>query len=140
MSGYLEHALQECDQAFAMLAADAENAALSKRALIIFGVAAITLDAARAETTKLPEVVESELDEAVALAYAIRCCPAHDISEPVWALRKSKYRRKYSVQGWDVDLVDRNGRQFAPEHVGGPAILHHLATYLRAQGVIKPPA
>ena len=123
-----------------MLAADAENVALSKHALIMFGVAAITLDAARAETNKLPAAIESELEEAAALVYAIRCCPAHDISEPVWDLRKAKYRRKYTVQGWNVDLVDRNGSPFALEHVGGPTILRHLATYLRGQGVIKPPA
>ncbi|RWP12711.1 MAG: hypothetical protein EOR00_26585 [Mesorhizobium sp.] len=140
MSGYLEHALQECDQAFAVLVADAENMALSKHALIVFGVAAITLDAARAETTKLSAAIESEVEQAVALAYAIRCCPAHDISEPVWDLRKAKYRRKYAVQGWSVDLADRDGSPFALEHVGGAAILRHLATYLRDQGVIKPPA
>jgi hypothetical protein len=140
MSGYLEHALQECDQAFAMLATDAENVALSKHALIMFGVAAITLDAARTETTKFPPAVESEVEQALALAYAIRCCPAHDISEPIWDLRKAKYRRTYTVQGWSVDLTDRDGSAFALEHVGGHGILRHLATYLRDQGVIVPPA
>lgn len=59
-----------------MLAADAENVALSKRATIMFGVAAITLDAARAETAKVPPGIEGDVEQAIALAYAIRCCPA----------------------------------------------------------------
>lgn len=140
MSGYLEHALEECDRAFAMLSGDSTDPALSKHALIMFGVAAITLDAARVETTAIPETIEDETDQAIALSYAIRCCPAHDISQPVWNLRKAKYRRRYEIAAWPVDLTDRNGHPFALRHVGGPGILRHLATYLRGKGVVGPPA
>ena len=121
-----------------MLAGDSTNPALSKHALIMFGVAAITLDAARAETTAIPETIEDETEQSIALSYAIRCCPAHDISQPVWKLRTPKYRRRYVIAAWAVDLTDLNGRAFALEHVGGPGILRHLATHLRGKGVIGP--
>lgn len=139
MSGYLEHALHECDQAFQMVAATEGDGAANKHAMIMFGVAAITLDAARAETVDLPGPVESELDQAIALAYAIRCCPAHDISEPVWDL-KEKYRRKYEIDGLRVDLTEVNHQAFHIGDVGGPQVLRHLADYLRAKDVIRVPA
>jgi hypothetical protein len=139
VSGYLEHALYECELAFQAVATADDDGAARKHAMIMFGVAAITLDAARAETVDLPQAIESDVDQAIALAYAIRCCPAHDISEPVWEL-KDKYRRKYELDGLHVDLTDVNHRAFRIEDVGGPQVLRLLATYLRAKEIIRVPA
>jgi hypothetical protein len=139
VSGYLEHALYECELAFQAATVSGADAAAKKHAIIMFGVAAITLDAARAETANVPQAIDTELDQAIALAYAIRCCPAHDISEPVWNLHE-KYRRKYKIGDLSVDLTGVNNQAFAMEQVAGPQVLRLLANFLRASDVIRVPA
>lgn len=138
MSGYLEHALHELEIA-AAAASDPGDQSAQKHAMIMFGVAALTLDAARAETTKLPDEIDTELSQAIGLVYAIRCGPAHDISEPVWQLHP-KYRRQFDVDGLVVDLTAVHGQQFEISHVGGAATLRLLADYLRDSGIIHPHA
>lgn len=139
MSGYLEHALVEFERAYAAFDEPDAGANAKKHATITFGVAAITLDAARAETTSIPQEILSEQDQAIALVYAIRCCPAHDISEPKWLLNP-KYRRSFTVDGLVTDLSHRNEEDFDFAHIGDPYCLRDLADYLRATGVVHPPA
>lgn len=71
-----------------------------------------------------------EHEQVAGLIYATRCCPAHDISEPVWKLHQ-KYRRRYKV-----DLTEVDGAAFDPDHIGGWRALEQLADYAHANGIV----
>jgi hypothetical protein len=136
MGGYLSDAMHHfrmaCDQYESAECAEHELA-FEKHRIILFGVAAITLDAARTDKAlTLPNPIESERDQFVALAYMLRCGPAHDISEPRWEINP-RYRRPYSVAGIIVDLTDKDGLPFSFDHIGGPHILEHIAKHAQAQ-------
>lgn len=134
MSGYLSHAMMTlCDAIQRAETPEADHAA-AKHLLIAYGVAALTLDAARADQgLTLPDPIDSERDQFVALAYMLRCAPAHDISDPQWKI-KGRFRRSYAVAGLTVDLTECDGAVFNFKDIGGPRMICHLASYAQAQG------
>ncbi|MDI7862543.1 hypothetical protein MRS76_11280 [Rhizobiaceae bacterium n13] len=139
MSGYLDHAIRSFEEAYQEYSGcigTEHEAAAAKHRLILFGVAAITLDAARVDK-KLPAAEQNrwndERDEFIGLAYMLRCCPAHDISEPKWIMREG-YQRKYQVAGLEVDLSGVNDQPFRFDHIGGEEAFIRLARYAQHKG------
>lgn len=104
--------------------------AFENQVSIAFGAAAITLNKSREEAgLTLPEVIESERDQFIALVYQIRNAFAHDIAEPKWEIRNPRYQRVYEVAGRKVDLTDMNGKVFDYKSIGGPETLERLKDY-----------
>ena len=143
MGSYLRHALHEVSEAnrHLMYIKGHENtdpqtiAHAEKHLLIMYGVAALTLDAARTDKgLGLPVEIESEQDQFIALAYMLRCAPAHDISEPIWAIKKQKYIRAYTVKGITIDLSELVDAPFCFEHINGVEAFMELAEYAIDQG------
>ncbi len=106
--------------------------ALRNNLTIAFGAAAITLNRAREELgVALPDPIDSETDQCVALIYQIRNAFAHDIAEPRWQLN-ARYRRPYDFGGMHFDLTVRNGEAFEYEHLGGPDRFYAIKDFLGA--------
>lgn len=137
MSGYLIHALEELQRASDDFdAAEGEEAKAwhARHRLIVFGVAAITLDAAREDNQhRLPADFKNEQDEFFGLAYVIRSAPAHDIVMPKWSI-KQKYRRSYVVMGATFDLSALDGQAFDFAHINGAQAFIDLARYGQGNG------
>lgn len=105
-----------------------------KHLTIMYGIAALTLDAARVDRgLQLPDPIATEQDQFVALAYMLRCAPAHDISVPIWKI-KNRYRRVYVVGEFNIDLANLDGLEFDFAHIGGPSTLVELAAYAQGAG------
>lgn len=97
---------------------------------IAFGAAAITLNRAREEADiRVPQVIETEVDQFVALAYQIRNAFAHDIAEPTWEIRSVRYEREYRFGAVRIDLRGRNRQVFRYADVGGPEVLFSMYEY-----------
>ena len=136
MGSYIDHALWAFEEACRSFDATEEphQARANKHRIIMFGVAAITLDAARVDCgAKLPTEITTEQDQFIALAYMLRCAPAHDISIPVWKI-KEKYRRPLKVGPDVVDLTDLNEVAFDFAHIGGPEVFLRIGRYAIKQG------
>ncbi|WP_442577966.1 hypothetical protein ACSBOB_20700 [Mesorhizobium sp. ASY16-5R] len=133
MAGYLGEALARFADACREYdtASPSERPKFAKHRLILFGVAAITLDAARADRghAKVSKNINSENEQWIALVYAIRCAPAHDISEPIWTLTNPNFRRVYNVAGLSVDLSGVDGTSFDFPQIGGVGTLDVLANF-----------
>lgn len=98
---------------------------------IAFGAAAITLNRCREEAgLNLPDPVDNEIDQWIALVYQIRNAFAHDISEPKWNLN-GRYARHYEVAGVQADLSNLHEVHFDYAQIGGPDALFHLRNYAR---------
>jgi hypothetical protein len=96
---------------------------------ISFGAAAITLNRCREEARiSIPDPINTEADQWVALVYQIRNAFAHDISEPKWGFQP-KYAREYAVAGIRADLRQLNGVPFEHDHIGGSEGLFRLKDY-----------
>lgn len=103
---------------------------------IAFGAAVITLDRARHEAGHdLPNPIQSENDQCVALIYQIRCAFAHDIAEPRWKI-KDRYRRVYEFSGMQFDLTNQDGEVFDYHQIGGPDRLIAIKDYAAANGLV----
>jgi hypothetical protein len=103
---------------------------------IAFGAAAITLDRARHEAGhNLPDPIQSEKDQCIALIYQIRCAFAHDIAEPRWKI-KDRYRRAYEFDGINIDLTNLDGTVFDYHQIGGPDRLIAIKDYAVANGIV----
>jgi hypothetical protein len=103
---------------------------------IAFGAAAITLDRARHETGhNLPDPIQSENDQCIALIYQIRCAFAHDIAEPRWNV-KGRYLRAYDFGRLHIDLTQLDGEVFDYHQIGGPERLIAIKDYALANGLI----
>jgi hypothetical protein len=97
---------------------------------VSFGAAAITLNRSREERgLLLPNPIESESEQWIALVYQIRNSFAHDISEPKWEIRGERYKRRYDIAGVIAGLSDMNGRHFEYDHIGGAESLFALKAY-----------
>ncbi|MCJ8053880.1 hypothetical protein GB928_018650 [Shinella curvata] len=118
-----------------MAASDTDEIArLSKHELIMFGIAALTLDAARVDMGHpLPDPIASEQDQFIALTYMLRCAPAHDIAMPHWKI-KARFARPYTVDGITIDLSHLDGAAFDFSHIGGPRVFTHIARIGRRNG------
>jgi hypothetical protein len=96
---------------------------------ITYGAAAITLNRCREEASvPLPDPINNEGDEWVALVYQIRNSFAHDIAEPRWQVNP-RYRRRYSIRDVRADLQQLDGVVFGYAHIGGPDALYALREY-----------
>ncbi len=105
--------------------------ACGNNCLIAFGTAAITLNRAREEIGwKLPESIDSEQEQFVALVYQIRNAFAHDMAEPKWNITKEKYKKVYTINGLIIDLKNvTQGEPLDYRKIGGPETLHRLAEF-----------
>jgi hypothetical protein len=96
---------------------------------IAFGAAAITLNRCREEAgVQLPDPINTEAEQWVALVYQIRNAFAHDISEPTWSI-KPRFARVYAIDRTRVDLTGLDGVTFDYGHIGGPDALFDLKRY-----------
>ncbi len=103
---------------------------------IAFGAAAITLDRARYEAGHdLPDPIQSDNDQCIALIYQIRCAFAHDIAEPRWKI-KGRYRRAYEFDGMQIDLTNLDGEVFSYHQIGGPDRLIAIKDYAVVSGLV----
>ena len=103
--------------------------ALGNNVSVAFGAAAIALNRVREDAhIGLPDPIESEKDQFVALTYQIRNAFAHDISEPRWNIN-NRYKRAYRVGGVRADLTNLHEERFTFEHIGGPDALRLLYDY-----------
>lgn len=103
--------------------------ALENNLTIAFGAAAITLNRVREEIgLTLPDPIDSEHEQCIALIYQIRNAFAHDIAEPKWEIRE-RYRRSYEFGGMKFDLSDLHGETFQYEHIGGPDKFYLIKDY-----------
>ena len=98
---------------------------------VSFGAAAIALNRSREESgIKLPNLIETERDQFVSLAYQIRNAFAHDIAEPRWNMKQERYIRMYEFGGIRVDLSGiKNQQRFRYEDIGGPNVLFEMKDY-----------
>jgi hypothetical protein len=97
---------------------------------IAFGAAAITLNRCREEAgLRLPDPICSEIDQFTSLAYQIRNAFAHDIAEPRWNLKNSRYARMYEFGGIHVDLTHVGSKHFEYSDIGGPEVLFWMKDY-----------
>ena len=104
--------------------------ALENNLVIAFGAAAITLNRAREEQgLRLPQDIATDADACVHAIYQIRNAFAHDIAQPTWEIRNTRFQRKYAFGGIEIDLTNRNGERFQYEHIGGPDVLEHIKNY-----------
>ncbi|SDL96353.1 hypothetical protein [Maricaulis salignorans] len=107
--------------------------AFQNQLCVAFGAAAITLNRSREEAgITLPDPIQSEQDQCVALTYQIRNAFAHDISEPKWDLRKKRYAREYEFGGIRVDLRNVGDKAFEYQDIGGPDVLFRIREYAEA--------
>jgi hypothetical protein len=136
VAGYLSHAIQFFEDACLEIGGDDPTKLIGNlHVTILYGVAAITLDAARADRglTIPPDPIVDERDQFVALAYSLRCAPAHDIAMPKWEIN-NRFRRVFKVGPVTIDLSAVHGTAFDFAHIGGPKNLIELARYAQAQG------
>ena len=112
--------------------------ALQNNVTIAFGAAAITLNVCREEMGySLPDVIETPHDQVVSLVYQIRNCFAHDIAEPRWVIARDRYKRVYDLGYKQVDLIDKNGKHFEYDDIGGLdtlTVLRHRLIGLEGKG------
>jgi hypothetical protein len=107
--------------------------ALENNLTIAFGAAAITLNRVREEIgIPLPDPIDTEQDQCVALIYQIRNAFAHDIAEPIWRIN-GRYRRAYEFGRMKFDLTDLDGEVFRYEQLGGPDKFFAVKDYFCAQ-------
>lgn len=105
---------------------------------IAFGAASITLDRARHEAGfDLPDPIENEREQCIALIYQIRCAFAHDIAEPTWSI-KPRYERAYEFGRMEFDLSNLHGEAFRYEHIGGPDRLGAIKDFANDQNLLSP--
>lgn len=103
--------------------------ALQNNLTIAFGAAANTLNRTREELgIPLPDPIDDEQDQCVALIYQIRNAFAHDIAEPTWKINQ-RYKRQYEVRGLRVDLAGLDGVTFEYKHIGGPDAFYHIKDF-----------
>ena len=96
---------------------------------IAFGAAAITLNRCREEAdVRLPDPIDSDRDQWIALVYQLRNAFAHDIAEPRWVCQP-RYRREYRVGVVNADLRDVEGSPFEYSQIGGANSLFLLKAY-----------
>ena len=96
---------------------------------IAFGAAAITLNRCREEKGhELPNPIDTELEQWIALVYQIRNAFAHDIAEPKWEINQ-RYARSYRMGQIQVDLSQLHGQHFDYYQLGGPEALFQLRDY-----------
>lgn len=108
--------------------------ACENNVLIAFGAAIITLNRAREEIDglKLPNPINSELEQFISITYQIRNAFAHDISEPKWNIRDQRFARKYSFGGIKIDLSEiEHNTPFAYEQIGGPDTIFRMGEYFK---------
>ena len=131
MGSYIEEALwrfEKACSAFDEAEGGTNHPSADKHRLIMYGIAAITLHAARCEiASKLSATIITDEDQFAVLAYMLRCAPAHDISEPVWEIRNKAYRRPLQVGDDVVDLSNLNGLAFDFAHIGGTQAFLRIA-------------
>ncbi len=97
---------------------------------IAFGAAAITLNRCREEHgMSLPDPINNDVEQWVALVYQIRNAFAHDISEPRWNISRARFAREYVVGHVRVDLTGLHGAPFDYAQIGGPDTLFALKAY-----------
>lgn len=107
------------------------HAAVWNNVGISFGAAAITFNRVREELGhKVPDPIDTEADQLIALVYQIRNAFAHDISEPRWRMN-NRYQREYRVGSIYADLTDGNDTPFEFQQVGGPDALKEMYDYGR---------
>ena len=111
--------------------------ALENNLTIAFGAASITLNRVREEIgLGLPDPIESENEQCIAIIYQVRKAFAHDIAEPKWEIR-DRYRRRYEFGGMQFDLSGLHGEAFRYEHIGGPDKFYAIKDYFsRSFGAI----
>ena len=103
--------------------------ALQNNVLITFGAAAITLNRCREENGyPIPDPINTELEQWIALVYQIRNAFAHDISEPTWVINH-RYARSYEIGYIKVDLTALNGGRFNYNQLGGLEVLFLLKDF-----------
>jgi hypothetical protein len=94
---------------------------------IAYGAAAIVLNRCREEAgVTLPNSIQDERDQWIALVYQIRNAFAHDIAEPKWFFSRPEFAREYRIGRIRADLASRNGERFLYAHIGGPDVLFTL--------------
>ena len=103
--------------------------AMQNNVSVAFGAAAITLNRCREEFgLPLPNPIDTELEQWIALVYQIRNSFAHDIAEPKWEI-KARYARPYYVGAVKADLSNLHGQHFDYYQLGGPEALFLLRDY-----------
>lgn len=106
--------------------------AMQNNVSVAFGAAAITLNRCREEVRlSLPNPIDTELEQWIALVYQIRNAFAHDIAEPKWEI-KPRYARTYEIGAVKADLSNLNGQHFDYYQLGGPEALFFLRDYGKA--------
>lgn len=104
--------------------------ALQNNLSIAFGAAAITLNRCREEANvHLSDPIATEIDQFAAVVYQIRNAFAHDISEPRWEIRRSRFIRAYEFGGLKIDLSNLRNKPFEYSDIGGPEILFRLKEF-----------
>jgi hypothetical protein len=110
--------------------------ALQNNVTITFGAAAITLNRCREEVgIRLPNPINTEIDQWVCLIYQIRNAFAHDIAEPKWDF-KERYTRAYKIGNLHVDLSALNKSHFDYHQIGGAETLFLLRDYGVHNGIL----
>lgn len=103
--------------------------AMQNNVSIAFGAAAITLNRCREEIGHpLPNPIDTEVEQWIALVYQIRNAFAHDIAEPKWEV-KPRYARPYQVGAVKADLSNLHGQHFDYYQLGGPEALFFLKDF-----------
>jgi hypothetical protein len=104
---------------------------------VAFGAAAITLNRCREDVgLSLPNPINTETEQWVALVYQIRNAFAHDIAEPKWKIKSQYARRHYQVGTVEVDLTALHEQHFDYYQLGGPEALFLLKDYGRRYAFI----
>lgn len=105
--------------------------ALQNNVSVAFGAAAITLNRCREEIgLPLPNPINTEVEQWIALVYQIRNAFAHDIAEPKWEINP-RYARHYQVGTIKADLSALHGQHFDYYQLGGPEALFFLKDFGR---------
>lgn len=76
----------------------------------------------------LPNPINSEQDQCVAVIYQIRNAFAHDIAEPRWKINP-RYKRIYGFGGITIDLTNSDGEVFDYSDIGGPDVFFRIKDY-----------
>lgn len=104
--------------------------ALENNLTIAFGAAAITLNRSRELAgLRLPNPIQTESDQCIALIYQIRNAFAHDIAEPRWKMTNRMHRRVYKFGGMVFDLSKLHGQPFDYAQIGGPSRLQQIKDF-----------
>ena len=107
--------------------------ALENNLVIAFGAAAITLNRVREEMDiPLPDPIETDAEQCIALIYQVRNAFAHDIAEPVWRVN-GRYRRELQFGKVRVNLSQLDGEPFRYEHLGGIDVFYRIKDYFSAR-------